>query len=103
MNARQAAKSVAKKIEEMEDTIFRYSRDVKAYNQCIASMIDGGDPCVWCEDRNECQRECKGKGCQEWWLAYDAPIHDERGEDDADGTDQSEGVLSIGAAGGEGA
>ena len=75
MNAKQALKTATKKIEELEDYNRRASADIKAYNKVIDSMIAGGSPCDWCEDRNECQLQAKadGKGCSEWWLAFDRP------------------------------
>ena len=48
----------------------RNARDIKVYNQCIDSMIQGGNPCEWCEERRlgECEHpECDGKGCETWW------------------------------------
>ena len=63
MNARQAAKAAAKRIEELEDYNRRCSADIKAYNQCIDAMIAGGSPCPWCMEHEECQLEAKdGKG-----------------------------------------
>lgn len=69
MNARQAAKLAAKRIEELEDFNRRSVADIKAYNACIDGMIQGKSPCLWCEEENECQLKDKyGKGCSEWWL-----------------------------------
>ena len=70
MNARQAAKAAAAHIEELTRQNMLRTQDIKDYNACILEMIDGGDPCKWCEEAEACQRECKGKGCQEWWLRY---------------------------------
>lgn len=71
MNARQAAKAAAKRIEELEETGRRAAWDIKQYNACIDGMIAGKSPCEWCEERNECQLEAKGnKGCSEWWLRF---------------------------------
>ena len=76
MNAKQSLKLAAKKIEELEQEIkglehykSRCVADIKAYNQVIESMIAGGNPCDWCEDRVECQLNAKGKGCEDWMLA----------------------------------
>lgn len=70
MNARQAAKAAAKKIEELEHYNKLAQEDIKDYNACIESMIAGGSPCDWCEEEAECQMEAKGKGCDLWWLRY---------------------------------
>ena len=69
MNAKQSLKLASKKIEELEHYNKRCVADIKAYNQVIESMIAGGSPCDWCEDRVECQLNAKGKGCDEWMLA----------------------------------
>ena len=69
MNAKQSLKLAAAKIEEQEDYIRRCVADIRAYNQVIGSLIAGGDPCEWCEDREECQLQAKGKGCEDWMLA----------------------------------
>ena len=72
MNARQAAKAAAKRIEELEFTGARAAADIKAYNEVILAMIEGKSPCEWCEAREECQLEAKdGKGCSEWWLKFE--------------------------------
>lgn len=77
MNARQAAKAAAQRIEELENYNRRCSADIKAYNQCIDAMIVGESPCQWCMEHDECQLEAKdGKGCSEWWLK-DIPFEDE--------------------------
>ena len=84
MNAKQAAKLAAKKIEELEDYNRRCVRDIRAYNAVILTMIDGGSPCDLCEDREECNRETKGgKGCMEWWLTNNLPEAEEGEDDDA--------------------
>lgn len=69
MNAKQSLKAASKLIEEKEDYIQRCIADIKAYNQVIEDLIKGGDPCKWCEDREECQLQAKGKGCEDWMLA----------------------------------
>lgn len=68
MNARQAAKAAAKRIEENERVLKLNKADIVAYNNCILSMIAGGSPCDYCEDIEECQLDAKGKGCSEWML-----------------------------------
>lgn len=98
MNARQAAKLAAKKIEELEDYNRRCVRDIRAYNALILKMIDGGSPCELCEEYQECElSEKDGKGCMEWWLTNNLPDAEEGGENDDDG----ERILSAGPAGGE--
>ena len=71
MNGRQAAKEAAKHIENLENYNNKAMRDIKAYNECIDNMIQGGNPCDWCEEKRlgECEHpECDGKGCESWWL-----------------------------------
>lgn len=94
MNAKQSLKLVAKRLEDVEIVLARAQADIKAYNQCIDSMIAGGSPCDWCEDRKECQLQAKadGKGCSEWWLRYDHA-------DGGDG-DEGKGLLSDSESGG---
>ena len=72
MNGRQAAKAAAKKIEELMLVNIKMTQDIKDYNDVILGMIEGGDPCQWCEDLSECQLEAKeaGKGCAEWMLRF---------------------------------
>lgn len=95
MNAKQAAREAAKRIEQLEDFNRRATHEIKSLNACIDSVISGQMSfCDWCEDRNECQRECKGVGCGEWWLAYDLPAMPEEVE-----TDDSKGILSAGPEG----
>lgn len=83
MNAKQAARAAAKRIEDMELTLARATADIKRYNQCIDSMIEGGSPCDWCDDLNECQLEAKGKGCELWLLSFEEEEHHE--SDNTDG------------------
>lgn len=74
MNARQAAKAAAKRIEELEDFNRRASGDIKAYNACIDSVIAGEKSfCDWCEENGECQQPEKKlkSGCENWWLRMD--------------------------------
>ena len=69
MNARQAAKAAAKRIEELERVAALNKADIVDYNKCVEHMIQGGSPCDYCEDLQECQLEAKGKtGCTEWML-----------------------------------
>ena len=89
MNARQSLKIVSKRLADTETTLARAQTDIKDYNLCIDSVIAGEKTyCDWCEDLEECQRECKGKGCHEWWLRY-------RKEDETG--DAGETVLSSGS------
>jgi len=94
MNARQAAKAAAKKIEELEDYNQRSSADNKAYVQTIHSIIEGKSPCEMCEEHRlgECEHpDCyMGKGCSEWWLRMDVYDNSVKGED----ADVGEGILS---------
>ena len=90
MNAKQALRAASKHIEELEDYNRRASLDIKNLNRCIDSVIAGEKTyCDWCEEENECQRECKGTGCSEWWLKMNLPDQPEEGE-----TDDSKGILS---------
>ena len=71
MNGRQAAKAAAKRIEELEFVVAGQVQDIKDYNACIADMIAGESPCLWCEEYPECNLEAKmGRGCSNWWLRY---------------------------------
>ena len=71
MNAKQSLRLAAKKIEDLEYFNARCVADIKAYNQIIDSLIDGGTLCDWCHDREECEKERTGIGCDEWMLAMD--------------------------------
>ena len=74
MNAKQALKKVVQRNADLEDYNRRASADIKAYNECIDTMIAGGSPCPWCMEYDECQLEAKnGKGCSEWWLKEVTP------------------------------
>ncbi len=100
MNAKQAAKAASKRIEELEDWNAKASAEIKHLNQCIDSVIAGEKTyCDWCEDQEECQRECKGKGCSEWWLMINIPADD---PEEGSAEDESKGFLLTGAQGGEG-
>ena len=91
MNAKQSLKLVVKQNEALTDFNLKATQDIKAYNDLIISVIRGEMSfCDWCEDNNECQRECKGHGCEEWWLAYDLPVKPEEGSE----ADDSKGILS---------
>ena len=91
MNAKQALKAASKHIEELEDWNLRAGAEIKHLNQCIDSVIAGEKTyCDWCEDQQECQRECKGKGCAEWWLMMNLP---DQPEEEGD-TDDSKRVFS---------
>lgn len=104
MNWKQSAKAAAIHIEVLEKEIERLQfmidsqrRDIQDYNKCILSLISGDSACVWCEERTECQRECKdGKngllGCQEWWLRFRkaGDVTDEQ----AEGSEQ-DSILSL--------
>ena len=95
MNAKQAAKAAAKRIEECERIMALNKADIIDYNKVIADMICGESPCPMCEDWNECQLEAKaGKGCSEWMLrSQKFTKHDVNG-----GTgDDSQGVHVTGA------
>ena len=71
MNGRQAARSAAQRIEELEHWIRLNTADIKGYNKVILGMIEGESPCGMCNDRDECQREEKdGKGCEDWLLKF---------------------------------
>ena len=98
MNARQAAKAAAKRIEEMEHYNAKCKADIVAYNRVITGMIAGDiDPCEWCEEHADCERPLRGKGCSEWWLAFTPPVVEEVG------ADEGEGVPITGSEGGTGA
>lgn len=91
MNAKQALKLVVKQNEALTDFNMKASAEIKHLNQCIDSVIAGEKTyCDWCEDQQECQRECKGKGCAEWWLMMNLP---DQPEEEGD-TDDSKGILS---------
>ena len=68
MNARQSAKLAGQRVAELERILALNKADIIDYNLCILSQIDGGDPCVFCEDYDECQLEAKGQGCGDWMM-----------------------------------
>lgn len=90
MNARQAARKAAKKIEELEYIVSAQSRDIKEYNEVIQHMMKHGSPCDWCEDQQECREAGKDLtiGCEEWMLRFWKP------EEEA--SNDSEGILPEG-------
>ena len=78
MNARQAAKAAAARIESMEHTLALNKADIIDYNIVIQALIAGKSPCDWCEDLQECQLDSKGKnGCSEWLLRFQRPAPEE--------------------------
>ena len=90
MNAKQALRAASKHIEELEDWNLRASADIKGYNQCIDGVIAGQCSfCDWCEENAECQRECKGQGCEEWWLKDIDPYATEGKDNDSQGNDDN--------------
>lgn len=94
MNAKQSLKLATQRIAELEDWNRRAKQDIQDYIKCICTMIEGGSPCQWCEEYEECQLQAKGgKGCTEWWLAY------RKGDE----THDSKAVLSEGKSSGAGA
>ena len=97
MNAKQSLKLASARIIELEDFNKRASAEIKALNACIDSVIAGEKTyCDWCEEAEECQRESKGTGCEEWWMTLN-PVLPEEG----DKADESAGILSASPAGGE--
>ena len=68
MNGRQAAKLASMRVAELERILAMNKADIVDYNLCILSLIDGGDPCPFCEDYDECQLEAKGHGCGDWMM-----------------------------------
>ena len=90
MNAKQALRAASKHIEDLEDFNRRSVSEVKYLNKVIDSVIAKEKTyCDWCEEENECQRECKGTGCSEWWLKMNLPVLPEEGE-----ANDSKGILS---------
>lgn len=102
MNARQSARAASKQIEALEQRIKEIEHvnrlnkaDIVAYNQCIDSMIAGGSPCEWCYDNQECTKEEKGSGCNEWMIK-DTKVGEEH-ETDHDGGPDVPGADDGGA------
>lgn len=111
MNARQAAKSAAKRIEELEALVAGQTQDIKDLYAAILDHISGESLCRWCEEYPVCHLKARnGASCPEWWLRYRKgseggkwPLGSpENGIDDAEGKNDSENVLSGGAGSGEG-
>lgn len=90
MNARQAAKAAAKRIEELEDFNRRSANDIKALYTCIESVIAGEKSyCEWCEDEAECtqpEKKLKDGGCENFWMKLNHGIESAKGDDGADDT-----------------
>lgn len=71
MNARQALRAVSERLRDIEIVLAGAQNDIRRYNECIDSMIQGGSPCEYCEEEEACQLQAKGgKGCAQWWLKY---------------------------------
>ena len=93
MNAKQALKAASENIQRLEDFNLRCTNDIKGLYRCIESVIAGEKTwCELCEEQAECQRDCKGTGCTEWWMKMDLPVP----EQDQEGSeaDDSKGILS---------
>ena len=106
MNARQAARAAAKRIEELEHFNRLCSRDIKAYNKVIDSMIAGGSPCAFCDEKNECDKEQKGNmGCEEWMLEWNREGEESNDEQEKDSgsddgaADPAGGFVLVGRGG----
>lgn len=101
MNARQAAKAAAKRIEELEDSNRRYAHDIRLFYEAISHMIHHGSPCDYCEDRHECADAGKDVqiGCDEWFLDSGI-IPESETKAGKEAGDESEGILSAGAGSG---
>ena len=79
MNARQAAKLAAKRIEELEHISAQQVKEIQDHDAAMQAVIAGASPCDWCEEARlgDCTAPEKGgKGCSEWWLRFreDSPI-----------------------------
>ena len=99
MNARQSAKLAGMRVAELERILALNKADIVNYNLCILHQIDGGSPCVFCEDENECQLEAKGgKGCGDWMLRMNKVTQPSVSEE---GDNASEGVHDAGSESGE--
>lgn len=68
MNARQAAKMAAKRIEELEHYNRMSRATIVSLYRALDAIFSGGNVCELCEDYEECQLEDKkeGKGCADW-------------------------------------
>ena len=103
MNARQAAKKAAARIEELEDFNRRSAADVRGLYRAIDRLIAGECICDICEEQNECTKPEKDKKtCSGWWLTMDtSKLTDEKGET-ANENEGPEGVLDGSSKGGKG-
>ena len=102
MNARQAAKAAAKRIEELEYANMMYTIDVKAYNAVIEGTTEGKTICEWCEwfrdEEHTCNPERRGKqGCKDWGLMFN--VQEE--SDDNDGKENTDSGDAAGDRGGD--
>ena len=78
MNAKQAARAAAERIQELEFRVAMNILDIRDYNDVIEALILQKSPCPWCEDYEECQLEAKKLyGCPEWLLHSNAKRVDE--------------------------
>jgi hypothetical protein len=111
MNARQAAKAAAKRIEKLEALVAGQTQDIKDLYAAILDHISGESLCRWCEEYPVCHLKAKNTAsCPEWWLRYRKGSEGGKwplgstgnGIDDAEGKNDSENVLSDGAGSGEG-
>ena len=93
MNAKQSLRAASENIKRLEDFNLRCTNDIKGLYHCIESVIAGEKTwCELCEEQAECQRDCKGTGCTEWWMKMDlpVPVKDQEGSE----ADDSKGILS---------
>ncbi len=69
---RQSLSAAQARIAELEYVCRNCVKDINWYNRCIEHMIQGGSPCDWCDDLQECQLKAKdeGKGCLDWILRF---------------------------------
>ena len=96
MNARQAAKAAAIKIQSMEHTLALNKADIIDYNIVIQALIAGKSPCDWCEDLQECQLDAKGgKGCSEWLLRFQRPAPEEVVPDGQEGGTEKYEIFGV--------
>lgn len=103
MNARQAARAAAQRIEELEYANMLYACDVKAYNAVIEGTAEGKSICDWCEwnkdEEHACDPERKGgRGCTDWALMWNHQEGEENNAEEADGAD-SDSALAGDASG----
>ena len=57
------------RVAELERILALNRADIIEYNLCILGLIDGKNPCMFCEDYEECQLEAKEQmGCGEWMM-----------------------------------